>query len=99
MDIISLIGIIVAIALIYFVIRYIVSPIIKAIVSIIIFLILIYLSQRFFGFDLNHILAPFGISLDMDSLKENFDWVLKPINYFADQIKNFWNYIWKNVPK
>jgi len=99
MDISSFITIIIAIVLIYFVIKFVVSPIVKAILSVIIFLILVYLLQRFLGFDIDQVLAPFGISLNLGNWGINLDWLLNPINYYADQIKIFIQHAWTNVPK
>ena len=95
MDFTSLITIFIAIVVIYFVIKFIVSPLIRIILGIIIFLILIYFLQRFFGFSLKQIFAPFGISLDLSKWGLNFNWILEPTNYYMnqimDQIKNFLN--------
>jgi hypothetical protein len=99
MDVISLIGIIIAIAVIYFVIRFIVSPIVKAIVSVIALLILIYLLQRFFGFNLDQILAPFGISLNLNNWGQSFNWILEPINYYINIATSLFHSLWQNVPK
>jgi len=98
MDITLFIAIIVAIIAIYLFIKFIVSPILRIVFGIIIFLVLIYILQRFLGFNLNHILAPFGISFSPD-WESIFGWLLKPINYFTDQIKSFLTFIWHNIPK
>jgi hypothetical protein len=99
MDIISIIGIIVAILVLYVFLRFIVSPIIKAVIGVLIFFVFIYLLQRLFGFNLNQILAPFGISFDISHWGLNLNWIMTPINYFVDQFKNLLNIIWANVPK
>jgi len=99
MDIISIIGIIVAILVLYVFLRLIVSPIIKAVIGVLIFFVFIYLLQRLFGFNLNQILAPFGISFDISHWGLNLNWIMTPINYFVDQFKNLLNIIWANVPK
>jgi hypothetical protein len=99
MDITSLIEILVVIVVIYFFMKFIVSPIFRLILGIIIFLVLIYLFQRFLGFNFDQILAPFGISLNSSKWGLNLNWLLGPINYCIDQIKTFLSYIWGNFPK
>ena len=99
MDLTSIIEIAIVIVVIYFFLKFIVSPIIKIIVGIIIFLVLVYLLQRFFGFDLSQVLAPFGISSKLSSWNLNLNWILGPANYYIDQMKNFLNFIWGNFPK
>lgn len=99
MNLTSLIEIIIAIVVVYFFIRFIVSPVLKAIIGIIIFLVLIYILQRFFGFNLGQVLAPFGISFDSNNWGSGLNWLLGPINYYVDQIKIFLSFIWGNFPK
>jgi len=99
MDITSFITIIIAVAIIYLLIKFIVSPAVKVISGIIIFLIIISLLQRFFGFNFSQILAPFGISLNLNNWGLNLNWILGPANYYIDQVKNFLNFIWENFFK
>ena len=99
MDFTSLIEIIVAIFVIYFFIKLIVSPVIKIILGIIIFLVFIYILQKFFGFNLNQVLTPFGISFNSSKWGLGLNWLLGPINYFIEQIKTFLSFIWGNFPK
>ena len=87
-DFTSLTAIIIAVVVICFIIKFIVSPIIKAVLGVITFLVLIYILQKYLGFNLDQILAPFGISLN-SKLRLNFNSILGPINYCADQIKSF----------
>ena len=77
MDINSLIALVVAFAAIYFFIKFIVSPLLRIIFGIIIFLAAIYFLQRFFGFNFDQLLAPLHLS-----------WILKPIDFCINQIKN-----------
>jgi len=98
-DLASIITIIIAIVIIYLLIRFIVSPILKIILAIIAFLILIYILQKYFGFDVSNILAPFGISFDFNEFASSFNWLLTPLNNVIDQIKNFLNSILGNLPK
>jgi hypothetical protein len=90
MDFASIIGIIIAVVVIYLFIKFIVSPVLRVAFGVIIFLILIYILQRFFGFNLNQVFGPFGI---------NLDWILNPTDYFVNQAQNFLNNIWQNIPK
>ena len=99
MDITSLIEIVIAIAVIYIIVKFIVSPVIKIVGGIIFILILIYLLQRFFGFSLDQMLAPFGISLNLNKWALNLGWLLAPINYFINQIGSIFHVMWGNVPK
>ena len=99
MDLTTIIEIAVAIVVIFFFIKFIVSPIIKIIMGIIIFIVLLYLLQRFFGFNIDQVLTPFGISLKSSSWNMNLNWILGPANYYVDQIKNFSTFIWGNFPK
>lgn len=99
MDLTSLIEIVIAIVVIYFFIKLIVSPLFKVVVGVIIFIVAIYLLQKYFGFNIDKILAPFGISLNLNKLGLNLNWLLGPINNYIDQIKNFLNSIFQNVPK
>lgn len=99
MDIISLIEIIIAIGVICLFIRFIVSPVLRVVLSIVGFIVLIYLLQRFFGFNIDQVLSPFGISLNINKLGINLNWIMEPVNHYIDQIKSFISYIWSNVPK
>ena len=99
MDFTSLIEIIAVIVVIYLFIRFIVSPVLKAVVGIIIFIVLIYLLQRYMGFNFDQILAPFGISFNSSKWGLNLNWLFGPINYYVDQISSFFHYILKNIPK
>lgn len=87
MDINSIIAIAVLIVVIYLFIKFIVSPIVKAILGIVIFLALIYFLKRFFNFDLDGVLSPFGIHLN---------WIFGPIEYYINLAENFINFIWHN---
>ena len=100
MDLTSLIEIVIAIIVVFFIVKFIVSPIIKIIVGIVILIVFIYILQKFFGFDINQVLSPFGISLQPDTWGGiNLNWILGPANYYIDQIKNFISFILGNLPK
>ena len=99
MDFTSFIEIIVAIIAAYFLLKFIVSPVIKIIFGIIIIIFLIYLFQRFFSFNIDKVLTPFGISLNLTQWNSIFNWILEPINYYLDQAKNFLFSIFNNLPQ
>lgn len=98
-DLTSLIEIIAAIAVVYFFLKFIVSPVLKIIFGVIVFIILIYILQKFLGFDTDKVLATFGISFNFDRWAVSLNWILAPINYYIGQAKVFLNYIWVNFPK
>jgi len=99
MDLTSLIEIVIAIIVIYFFIKFIVNPIARLILGIISFLILIYILQKYFGFNLNNILSPFGISLNTNKWGVDLNWISWPINYCIGLIKSSLNFLWQNIPK
>ena len=99
MDFTSLIAIAVAVVVIYFFIKLIVGPLAKAVVGIIIFLVTVLLLQRFFGFNFDQVLAPFGVSLNLNQWISKLNWILGPADYYIDQIKHFAELIFKNIPK
>ena len=99
MDTTSIVEIVIAVVVVYFFIKFIVSPVIKAILGVIIFLFLIYLLQRYLGFNLNQVLAPFGISFDPSRWGVSFNWLSGPIDYYINQIENFASHALQNVPK
>ena len=99
MDTTALIELLIVIVVIYFFIKFIVSPVIKIVLGIIIFLVLLYILQRFFGFDFDKVLAPFGVSLNTNNWGLNFNFITTPINYITGLIKPFINFILQNVPK
>ncbi len=92
MDLTSLIEIVIAVAVIYFFIKFIAIPVVRVVLGIITFFIVVYFLQHFFGFSFSQILAPFGISLNSSK------WGLSLI-WFTDQIKNFLDFIWGNFIK
>lgn len=99
MDLASLIQIAIVVAVVYFFVKFIVSPVIKVIVGIIIFLILIYLMQKFLGFDINNVLSSFGLSISTNSWNILPNWLLTPTNYYLDQAKDLLDPLMENIPK
>ncbi len=99
MDVATLVEIVVAIVIAYFLIKFIVSPIIKIAIGIISILIMIFLLQRFFGFNIDEVLSKFGISLNLNKWGSDFNWILSPLFYFVDKIKDFFTGILGNLPK
>jgi len=99
MDITSLIEIVIAIVVVYFFIKLIVSPVIKAVIGVLTFLVAIYLLQHFLGFDLTKLLGPWGKYLNVNKLGLNLNWIFGPAYYYIDKIKSFLTFIWGNYPK
>ena len=99
MDIKSLIAILVAIVVVYLFIKFVVSPVLRLIFSVIVFLFLLYILNRFTGFDFNQILSSFGISFNLSKWNINMDWILDPINNNLDKIIKIFSDLWENVPK
>jgi len=97
-DLTSLVAIAVIIVVIYFFLKLIVSPLIRVILGIVIFIIALYLLQRFFGFDVNKVLSPFGISVPSDWIVD-IGTIFGPFNYYIEQIKSFASFLWGNIPK
>jgi len=100
MELSLIITIIIAIIIIYLFIKFIALPILRLVLGIIVFLLLIYIVQRLFGFQINQLLAPFGISFNLNGWELNLNyWLLEPINRFIDQIKSFFRYLMENLSK
>lgn len=99
MDTTLFIEIVFAVLIVWLFIKFIVNPVLKIIFGIIIFLFLAYLLQRLFGFSIDKLLEPFGVSLGIDSWISKIEWIFSPLNSFVEKIKSFINYIWANVPK
>ena len=99
MDITSLIEIGVVIVVAYILIRFVVSPALKSVAGILIILVFIYVLQQFFGFSLDQILAPFGISFSADHITPLFNPFLNFLNQGIDSIKNFFGFLLQNLPK
>ncbi|MEI7424580.1 MAG: hypothetical protein WCK10_00470 [Candidatus Staskawiczbacteria bacterium] len=95
MDITSLIQIVIIVAVAFFLLKFIISPLMKAVIGIITLLVVIYLLQRFLGVDIAKSLAPLGISWDAAWL----NWLTGPINYLIDKVSPFFQFAWGNVPK
>jgi len=78
MDFASITAIVIAAAIIYFIIKFIVNPLVKAAVGVIILLILVYALQQYFNLDIIKVLGNFfGFK----------NWSSEPINNFVNQIK------------
>ena len=89
MDTGSILAIIITSVLIYFLIRFVLSPIIKAILAIIVFLLLIYIIQYFFNFDMNRFFGPFAVYLDITKWGVDLSWILNPLNEILNKIASF----------
>jgi len=87
MDVASITAIIIALAVIYFFVKIVVSPVVKAILGVIIFLIALYLLQHYFGFNLNKILSPLGIYPEKWGI--NLNWLTSPVTNAMATINNY----------
>lgn len=99
MDFASLIGIVIVIVIIYFFVKFIISPIIRVIFGILSFLVLIYLLQRLLGFNIDNILLQYNINLNINGWLSKLDWLLAPLDNLIEQIKSFLDSSWQKIPK
>lgn len=76
MDISAIITIVIAVAAVYFVIKFIISPLLKLIAGIVILLVAIYILQRYFNLNINQYLGPFSGFLNVDAWVKGFFWVI-----------------------
>ena len=90
MDLNTIIAIVVAVAVIYLFVRFIVSPLIKAVLGVILFLVAIYILQRYFNFNLNNVLGPFA---------SYFGWIAGPVNYCTNLAASFLHPLVQNFTK
>jgi hypothetical protein len=86
MDTKLIIEIVIAVVAIYLFVRFIVSPVIRIVLGVVIFLFLIYILQKFFGFNIDNALAPFGISLNLNKWITGLNWVFSPLDYYMNKI-------------
>lgn len=98
MDLTSILVIIGAIVIIYLFIKLVLSPLLKVILGVVFFLLLIYILQKFFGFDISRIFGPFGKYFSSAKVGSNFNWFLDPINYYTNKAVPFVNFIKKGIP-
>ncbi len=89
MDFAWLITIIISAIVIYFFVKLIVSPLIKVVVGIVVFLIIIYVLQHFFNFDLTGAFGPFGKYLDIGNWGINFNVAINQIENYIEKIFSF----------
>ncbi len=99
MDTTLIIELIIAVFIVWLFIKFIISPVLKIIIGIVIFLFLFYLLQKFFGLSIDKLLAPLGISLNLDSWILKFSWILAPIDGYINKVKDFIIFAWEKVPK
>ena len=99
MDLTEIVTIIVVIAIVYFFVKFIVSPLLRFITGIILFIAIIYILQTFFKFDFSNIL---GGWLDINKVKTNFPWLgwlIDSIGNYINQAVSFFNLLISNSPK
>jgi hypothetical protein len=99
MDIISSIAIVLAVGVTYFFIKLVVNPVLRILLDIVVFMVGVYLLQHYLGFDINKMLAPFGISFNPNNWGSHLDWIFKPVNYCINLVSNFLKNIWPNIHK
>ena len=97
-DLNTLIVIAVVVVAIYIFIKLIVSPVIKAAVAIVILLLAIYILQKFFNFNLQHIFGQYAIYFDITKWGVNLNWLLKPIVENINKLLPFIHAVWPAVP-
>lgn len=84
-DINSLIAIAITIAAVYFVIKFVVSPLIKLIAGIVIIIAAIFILQNYFHFDFGGIFGLFSQYVNYDKLMQYFGWIINPVSSFFKQ--------------
>ncbi|MCX6721463.1 MAG: hypothetical protein NT026_02590 [Candidatus Staskawiczbacteria bacterium] len=99
MDIASVLTIVVIVIAVYFFLKLVVSPLVRAVAGIIAFLIILYLLQRIFGFDLSRIFGRYSVFLDISKWGINLNLILNPVNYLIKEILNFLQQGWEKIPK
>ena len=98
-DLNTLIVIAVVVVAIYIFIKLIVSPILKAVVAIVILLLVIYILQKFFTFNLHSVFGQYAVYLDITKWGVNMNWILKPINNYLNMAMPVLHSIWPSIPK
>lgn len=88
MDFASFLAVAVSAIVVYYIIRFVVSPLIKAVAAVVALLLAIYIIQYLIGFSLNRFLGPFAVYLDITKWGINLDWLLNPINYYFSKLTN-----------
>lgn len=97
-DINSIIAVIVVVAIIYILVKFIVSPVIKIITGVVILLLIIYILQNFFNFNFEQ-LGPYGKYLDVRLWVNNFGSWIGSLTKYIEQISSFSKTLLDNVPK
>lgn len=98
-DITQILIIAVAIFIIYYFVKFIISPVLKAIAGIIFFLIIIYILQHFFNLDLSKTLGPLATYLDLGEWAGWIGQLFNLANQYIGQAINFFRMLLSNVPK
>lgn len=97
-DINSVIALIVVLAVVYVLVKFIVSPAIKIITGIVILLLIIYILQNFFDFNFEQ-LGPYGKYLDVRLWVNNFGSQIGSLVNYIQQFFSFSKTLLDNVPK
>jgi len=99
MDTTQLITIVIIVAVVYLLIKFIVSPLLRLISGIILFIAVIYILQTFFKFDFSNIL---GGWLDIKNIGTKLPWLGWFIDYIGSWINQailFFKLLLSNTPK
>ena len=99
MDLQSIIVIVVAIVIVYFFVKLVVSPLVKVVLGIITFLIALYVLQHFFNLNLNNALGPLSSYLNLNKWGVNLNWILAQVFSYINSILSFLHILGNNVPK
>jgi hypothetical protein len=99
MDLSYVILIVVAVAIVYLFVKFVLNPIIKAILAILLVLIALYIAQNVFKIDFNQVFG--SLSPKLQEWGINLNWILNPLNYLAEKSKPLFdaalNYIVNNI--
>lgn len=99
MEIGSILTLIVIVVAVYFFIKLVISPLLKAIIGVFAFLVILYLIQRIFNFDLNRIFGDYSAFIDITKWGINLNWLLDPLNKVINEFLAFFKMGVKNIPK
>lgn len=94
-DVGAVITTLIFLAAVYFIIKFIVSPIIKLISGIVVLLIVIYVCQQFFNVSFNQYLGPLAKYIDIDQWSNNLGQLISPIISYITKAISFLNFFSK----
>jgi hypothetical protein len=86
----SIITIIAVLALIYIIIKFIISPIIKIITGVVVILIALYVLNKFFNVNFNAVLGPLSTYINLDGW---ISWAGATFESWVNAIKNLFSFL------